>query len=1149
MKYRLAIGWIAAALLATVAPVSAQVITGTITGRVTDPSGSTVPGAEVKVSNTQTGVDHRSSTNDNGYYTVPALPPGDYQVTVRAAGFKQQTRSGLAIVSDQIARVDFTMEIGQVTETVEVLDRAPILDSESGALGTTMDRQNIINLPLNARNPFRLGLLLPGVTEGRNFGDSFNGSSRFSINGSRPMSLDVMIDGVSNATPGAFSRTFVAITPPPDSLQEFKIQTNANSAEFGRTGGGVLNMVMKSGTNKYQGALYEFLRNSSMDANTFFNNRNGRPLGSFKRNQFGGNAGGPIWRNKAWFFASYEGLRQRDQNVRETVTVPTPQERAGDFSRSFQLVGNQCAAVQIFDPATTTAAGTGFIRSPFPNNVIPASRQDPAGAKLVTFYPLPNVAGVPCTSANNFYSSQSASYDTNQIDTKIDWAPTDKDRAFAGLSWFGNLRNQPNHYGTAGDTQGSYLVNEKIPAKTARLDYTRVQTPTLLFNIRAGAVRWERENPPYPEGFKLSDAGLPASLQSLLSQPVSFPAVSAAGYSGLGNGVAFTYQAGTSYSLRGTGTWIRQAHNVKFGSDFRIFQSHEYSGFNTSGNFSFARNFTQGPNPNTAANNIGNGVASMLVGLGSGSTQILPPLLTSNKYLSLFVQDQWKVTSRLSVEVGLRWDLETPRTERFNQLSFWDYDAPSPLASRVPSVPNLRGGLRFVGVDARHQFVTDRNNFAPRLSLAWQVHPKTVVRAGYGLFYTAFVGMAVGGAAGSNGFLTTTSWVSSLDGVTPLNYLSNPYPQGLLLPAGNKNGLLTNVGQAITANRDGAHDRGNRVGYMQQWNFSVQREVFGIVVEGAYVGSKGTKLYDPNGWELNQIPVESYALGTQLQQQVANPFSGVIPAQAQLGARTVARAQLLRPYPQFLGIQNYWPAAVSSIYHGFQARVQKQFDQGLSFLFSLTAGKLIDDVGPHQNAYDRRLTRAISTEDQSQRWVLSTVYELPYGRGKRFGATAHPLLRGILGNWQMNGILTLASGYPLALTAPNPQAGITGQQVLRPNVNGDPKLSGDRSRAEKIARWFDTTVFSQPAAFTFGSAGASLPTVRGDWTKNLDYSVFKQFPISEARRVELRGELFNALNRVQFGLPGQAFGGGNFGVVGSQSNTPRQVQLVLKLIW
>lgn len=1134
--------------LAMSTAVSAQVITGSITGRVTDPSGSTVPGAQITVANTQTGLEYRSQSNETGYYTVSALQPGDYQVTVRAEGFKGQSRGGLAIVSDQAARVDFTLEIGQVTETVEVTGRTPLLESESGALGTTMERQNIIDLPLNARNPFRLGLLLPGVTEGRNFGDSFNGSTRFSINGSRPMSLEVMIDGISNATPGAFSRTFIAITPPPDSLQEFKVQTNANSAEFGRTGGGVMNMVMKSGTNKFQGVLYEFLRNSSLDANNFFNNRNGRPLGSFKRNQFGGNAGGPIWRNKAWFFVSYEGLRQRDQNIRENVTVPTERERSGDFSQSSQLVGGVCRPVEIYDPATTAASGTGFTRSPFPNNIIPANRRDPAGVKLVSYYPLPNVPGVACTNANNFYSSQSTSYDTNQIDSKVDWAPNDKDRLFFGLSWFGNLRNQPNHYGTAGDTQGSYLVDEKIPAKTARLDYTRVQTPTLLFNIRGGVVRWERENPPYPEGFKLSDMGLPASLQSQMSQPLSFPAATAAGYSGLGNSIAFTYQAGTSYSLRGTGTWIKQAHNIKFGSDFRIFQSYEYSGFNTSGNFSFARNFTQGPNPNTAANNIGNGIASMLVGLGSGSMQILPPLLTSNDYLSLFVQDQWKVTSRLSVELGLRWDLETPRTERFDQLSYWDYDSPSPLAASVPSMPNLRGGLRFVGVDAEHQFRTDHNNFAPRVSLAWQLGSKTVLRAGYGLFYTSFVGMAVGGAAGSNGFLTTTSWVSSLDGLTPLNYFSNPYPQGLLAPAGSSQGLLTNVGQAITAQRDGAHDRGNRVGYMQQWNYGMQREVMGIVIEGAYVGSKGTKLYDPNGWDLNQLAPEHYALGTQLQQQVPNPFYGIIPAQAQLGARTITRSQLLRPYPQFLGIQDYWPAAVSSIYHGFQARAQKQFNQGIGFLFSFTAGKLIDDVGPHQNAYDRTQTRAVSTEDQRQRWVVSTVYELPYGKGKKFGATAHPLLRGILGDWQINGILTMASGYPLALTAPNSQAAITGQQVLRPNVNGNPKLSGDRTKDEKINRWFDTAVFSQPAPFTFGSTGASLPNVRSDGTKNLDFSVFKQFPLSETRHIEFRGEFFNALNRVQFGLPGQAFGGGNFGVIGSQANTPRQVQLVLKLI-
>jgi hypothetical protein len=1127
----------------------AQVITGQITGRVVDPSGAVVVNASVVVRNTQTGVGQKATTTESGYYTAPNLQPGLYSVTVSMEGFRTETRAGFEVRVDQTVRLDFTLQLGSTAETIQVSGTTSAVETESGSLGTTMEQRKIIDLPLNARNTFRLTLLVPGVTEGQSYGDSFNGASRFSVNGSRPMSAEVTIDGISNATPGAIAgRTFIAIFPPPDALQEFKLETNSNSAEFGRTGGGVVNMVLRSGTNRFHGALYEYLRNSAMDANTFFSNANGVALGSFKRHQFGANLGGPIVPNRAFFFISYEGQQRLTQSVRND-TVPALKQRLGDFSQTGQLVSGACAPVTIYDPATTQTnpSGVGFVRQPFPGNQIPPSQLDPVGAKMMSYYPLPTGSGAACSNVSNHFAAGTDKFSSNQIDAKVDLAPNERDRGFIGVSWVGNLHNSPDLYGTIADPNGSYLLNEQLPARAARIDYTRIQTPRLVMDVRAGVVRWERTNPPYPENFRLSDLGFPASLQNSMRPPFSFPAASVTGYSGLGNTTAFTYQAGTSYSFWSAAAWTRNAHTLKFGGDFRIFQSYEYSGFNTSGAFSFDRSFTQGPDPNVAGATRGNAIASMLVGLGSGSIQVLPPILTSSKYFALFVQDQWKVTPKLTLEAGLRWDGETPRHERHNQLSFWDFNTPSPLAALVPSLPNLRGGLRFVGVDAPAQFRTYWHNFGPRISVAYAPAANLAVRAGYGLFYPAFVGSAIGGAAGMNGFQSTSSWVSSLNGVTPANYLSNAFPQGLSLPTGSALGLLANVGLSITANRDGAQDPNNRPSYVQQWNLSLQRQVGpGILLEAAYVGSKGTRIYDPAGWDLNQLPVANASVGAALQQLVPNPFFGVIKS-GQLAQATIARGQLLRPYPQFLGVMDWWPTSVSSIYHGFQFRAQEQLRGGLTFLGGATFGKVIDDQGPHQDGYNRRADRSIAPDDQSYHITASVVYELPVGRGKRIGGAFPGWLNQVLGNWQLNGVATFASGYPLSLATANTAGLFT--QLVRPNAIGNPQLSSGRPRAERIAKWFNTSAFQQPAPFTLGSASRTLPNVRSDGTKNVDISIFKSFRWRERGRVELRGESFNLFNRTQFSAPGVNLGTATFGVVSSQYNNPRQTQIALKVLF
>ena len=1144
--------------LLLVPALRAQTTTGQITGVVQDTSKAVLPAADIVAIHNETGEQRRTKTNALGYYAFPLLAPGSYLVEAQKQGFRPAAQTGVRVSVDEVARVDITLDLGAVTESVEVKASGAEVESQSAAIGTVVEGKKIENLPLNSRNSFALALLVPGVVPGKGFGDLFNTAAGFRINGGRANTNEILLDGITNVAPGANPIAVVAILPSPDALQEFKILTNSFSAEYGRSGGGIVNMILRSGTNALHGTLFEFLRNSKLDSNDFFANRSGRALPSFQRNQFGFTVGGPILKNKLFFFVNYEGLRQLSAAT-VNLTVPTLLERSGDFSQSRQLVGGACVPVMLFDPTTTrrNAAGNGFIRDAFPGNQIPVNRLDPVGAKLASLYPLPNTPGQACTNTNNFFATRKDPVDSNQVNGKFDWNASDRDKFFAGLNWRSYFHKPPNQFGTIADSTGP-LGGDSIPGRGARLDYTRVQTPSFLLNFRFGITRLERTIAPYPDNFNLTQLGFPASFAQQILQPASVPSTAVAGYAQLGrNGEAdYTFQSGTTYSFNANATWVHGRHNVKFGIDTRLNQSFENSGFSTSGSFTFDRSFTQGPDPNAPAVNRGNGVASLLLGTGTGFAQITPALLTSNNYSGVYLQDDLRVSSRLALNIGLRYDVELGRRERYNQLSYFDFNAPSPLAGPA-GLPNLRGGLRFVNDKMPRQFDTDWNNFGPRVGFAYTLTPATVVRAGYGIFYLPFVGAAVGSAAGDNGFLSNTPWLSSLDGLTPLNYLSNPFPTGLSPSTGSSQGLSSVVGQNLGSTRDGAIDRGSRVGYAQEWNLNVQRTLPGsIIAEVAYTGNKGTKLLD-NGWQLNQLTPNQLALGSQLQTLVPNPFYGIIQSGA-LAQQTVTRGQLLRPYPQFLNVLDYRPAAASSSYHAVQVRLQKQFGNGASFLIAYTGGKLIDDSagtsigggGPapaHENTYDRRNDRSVSSQDVSQRFVSSFVYQLPFGRGQRFGKSLPGWANQTFGNWQVNGIVTLSTGIPLALTAPNNSGAFSDTQ--RPNVIGDPNLPSGRSTQDTLAQWFDTSKFSQPAAFTFGNTGRTLPNVRGDGPANIDFSLFKQFPFLESRRVEFRAEAFNLTNTPQFDLPGQAFGGGSFGVVSAQANSPRQVQLALKVVF
>jgi hypothetical protein len=1148
-------------MLAGSAILSGQSFTGAITGTITDQSGAAVPNAKLTAIEESSNISSETQSDVRGAYSFPSLRPGTYRVEAEASGFRKLVHAAIEVRVNDRLEVNMTMLLGSLTESVEVTAAPPLVESQTGAIGNVIENRKISNLPLNTRNPFQLTLLSPGVIPSTAFGNAFNTSADFIINGNRGNTSEILIDGVTNSVPAANPIVVVSLFPSPDALEEFKVQTNGYAAEFGRSGGGIVNMVIKSGTNQFHGVVYEFVRNSQFDANDFFSNKAGRTLSSFKRNQYGFTAGGPIVRDKAFFFFNYEALRERSRN-QLSGTVPTALERRGDFSQSRQTVGTACAPVQIFDPSTTRAnpAG-GFLRDPFPGNIIPANRIDKVGANIATYFPNPTSAGAACTGINNFLSNKSNPSDTNEIDMKFDWAPGNRDKLTAGLGWRSSTATPPNHYGNVAATS---LTSDNMPARSMRLEYNRTQTPTLLLQARFGITRLERYyGPPAPADFTLAGLGFPSSLEQQMIKPIGFPVFSFTGYLGMGKGSQFLDQRGTSYTWDANLTRISGRHQIKAGMEYRINQSLEGVGSDTSGNYSFDRSFTQGPNPTAPAVDRGNAIAGLLLGTTTnGQVGVLPKVLTSNPYMAFYLQDDFRVSSRLTLNLGLRWDVEKGRTERYKQLSYFDFNAPSPIAQQV-GIPNLHGGLRFVGVDGNpdRQFDTDWNNFAPRFGFAYSANPKTVIRGGYGIFFLPYIGAASGWASGINGFLSFTPMFSSADGLHPADLLSNPFPKGLQLPTAPGTGLLTNYGQDFGASgRDGAIDRSARVGYSQQWNFNLQRELPGkISIEAAYVGNKGTKLTDgPLGPQLNQLTPEQLQLGNQLLQLVPNPFQQYVQT-GPLSQPTVTRAQLLRPYPQFQNLYDFRPALGSSIYHAFQARVEKRYSRGLTLLASFTGGKLIEDtsqtvgfLGPsptHQDVYNRRASRSVASQDISRRVVLSYVYDLPFGRGRAFGAHLARPVDLFVGGWQINGIVTFATGVPLAVsTAQNNSQSFSATQ--RPNVNGkDPNLGGGRSTDDRLARWFDTSVFTQPAPFTFGNAARVLPNVRADGIHGWDSSIFKNFPIREAMRVEFRAEMFNFTNTPVFALPGQVFGNAQFGVVSGLANSPRQIQFGLKLYY
>jgi hypothetical protein len=1160
LKQRIAIPLTVAVLCAAgfcpLIPVHGQIVTASLQGTVQDSSGAVIPGASVKVVNTSTGIVSQAVTDNGGRYVVASLTPGGpYEVTVEATGFKTFVHSGIFLAVNQIAEVPITLQVGATSQKVEVVADASQLDTSTAAIGQVIGNRDVENLPLNQRNVYGLMFLMPGVTG--SVSAQYNGLN-MSVDGGRPGATNILVDGIPASPPlvnpiGGFS-----VFPSVDAVQEFKVQANNYSAEFGRSGSGIVNVILKSGTNQFHGSLFEFIRNSDLDSNTYFANENHQSLPHFERSQFGGNINGPIVKDKSFFLFSYEGLRQGTQ-AEVTTTVPTALQRTGDFSQTYNLVNNTCQPVIIYDPATTTSNGAGgYTRQAFPGNVIPnnPSRIDPVAAKIVNYYPLPNQTGDACTGNNNYFAAGVSKLNIDTYDTRFDEVLNDRNRFFVRYSRR-NLLQPPNLLFPKQNQVAEGGSSQPQVSNSAAIDYTFSPNQNLVIDIPAGFSRMLINFVPISAGFNPStELGFPGYIASNADH-LLFPTIAPSNYYTLGDGGAGATRHGAFqiYTVGANATKVVANHVIKFGGTFWLLQANDSESGASTGSFSFSQGLTQGPNPNVASPTAGNSIASLLLGLGSGNMTIDSKIAdTTSRYYGIYVQDDWKVLSKLTLNLGLRYDLEIPRTERHNRMETFNPVVASPLASTT-GLTNLTGGVVFAGVNgaSRRQFNPQWGNFGPRFGFSYALNNNTDVRGAYGIYYGPSL-RAAGATVGNEGFSAVTTYTGSADGLTPSVYLSNPFPNGLNKPVGNSQGLLTGIGSSFENPVTGD----NKVGYNENWEFDVQRQLpFNLLVDVAYVGSHGVHLNKSgeNDWNADQLTTATLALGSQLQKKVTNPFYGIINTGVESSA-TIPLSYLDAPFPQFTAVQLSYLGGGYEDYSSFQIKVNKRLSHNLSALVSYTGSKQIDDysiisnvghsAGGIQNIYNPGGERAVSSNDISRNLVISGVYGLPFGRGQTFGANWNRMVDAAAGGWQLNGIITEQDGFPLAVTTQNTSQ--SGSNVLRPNMTGTSPVIGGSVKS-RLNGYLSAAAFSQPAPFTFGDASRTLSDVRGPGYHDIDFSMFKNFHPTERIRVQFRVESFNLLNQVQFGLPNTVLTSGQFGKITSQANTPRQIQGALKILF
>ena len=1154
MSFRSVVGALLVLVGLYVPGAAAQEARGTIQGRVVDASGGAIPGATVEVLNLATGVVTPTTTNEEGSYRVPFLIPGNYRVTVLMDGFSKFVSDTIEVHVADLLTVDAALKVGALTDEVTVTAVAATVDRTTAELGQVVDARRIAELPIREGSPVELVILAPGVTvttDLRSRKAAFNnGLSQFSTDGSGEKRNDFTIDGVSNV-----ANDRVAYSPPSASVEEFKIHTTSYDAAIGNTTGAVVNLVTKSGTNNLRGQVYEWFRGSALDARPYFDKRANRPKRDYDDNRFGGAVGGPIKQNRTFYFGNVEAnIWQGPQP--QILTVPSEKMRRGDFSDLLAL-GPQ---YQIYNPLTTrphpTQAGR-FIRDPFPGNIIPSTLFNPVAQRIMEYFPLPNQAGTS-DGQQNYQNPTAVAYETYYTATgRIDHNLSSRHRIYGRFSWDFWEEEKDDRFDNL--ATGIFLNRKN---RILGLDDAFTFRNNLLMNIRAGFTRQLFPERRRSQGFDLSTLGFSQQLLSLVPRDISaFPFINFDGFQDFGVSESgdgwFTTDV---YSVTGSLMWLVRSHSTKFGTEYRHYIE-DASRFSSAAapQINFSNTWTRGPLDNSAAAPFGQDFASFLLGLPTGGVMSRPAAYREkSSVLSFYAHDDWRVHNNLTLNLGLRWEIEDPMTEAQGRyVSGFDFNTPPPIAASaqaayarnpIPEVPvsqfAVRGGLLYPDTGGPHA-AWERNwgNVMPRAGFAWLATPKTSIRGGYGLFYDMLGTNRI--TVNQVGFSRDTTLTASLDnGQTFIADLTNPFPNGLLEPVGSSLGLMTSVGQGVTFPFVG--DVKNPLNH--RWSLGFQRELPALLmVEATYVGSFGANL--PVIRQLNAVPREYFstspvrddATNNRLTQQVPNPFAGLLPGTGLNGAN-VARSQLLRPYPQFTSVQAIETIGTSD-YHSLQTRVERRMANGFTIQVAyawsrsmLEAGILTSNISGFLNDFDEAPERVISPFDREHTFTSSGLLELPFGRNRRFGRNWSGVVNTLLGGWQVGYIYKAQSGAPLGF----------GNFLFAEGMGVDDIMADDPG----VNQWFNVSAFNRVTGQQLVSNVRTQPSrfaeVRGPGYSVLDLSLLKNISLGGTRQVQLRLESYNALNRLNLGNPNTGVTNSALGTITAQNGLPRQLQLAVR---
>ncbi len=1125
----------------------AQTAFGNIRGTVVDQAGAAIANAKVTLLEEATGLTRSALTSTEGEYVFANINPNTYTVIVEQAGFKKTERKSIVVGTQQYVTADVKLDVGDVTQSIMVTEEVALLEAASASTGQVVDRQKLIDLPNLGRNPFMMSRLAPTVVQVGNPAyarmQDQSGSSQISIVGGPVRGNNYLIDGIPITD--ALNRAI--IIPSLEAVEEMKVQISTYDAETGRSGGGMFNTYLKSGGNQYHGALFGYMRETGWLANTFFNNRNGRPITDQPFRNYGGAFGGKVWlpkiydgKNRTFFWLGFEGYRDTQAASREQYT-PTALERVGNFSNTRARAGG---LLNIYDPLTT---GAGGARQAFPGNIIPASRIDPVGRNIAATYMAPtreaafygdlNLAGagpLPSVADQRFIK-----LDHNLFSW---WR--------ANISYLGYNSDEPgeNPYPTV-SSPDQWILARRVDS--TQINNTITPDPTTVIAVRYGFNRFPNLSTQKSLGFDVGSLGFNQAFVRDIPSP-SFPNVAMQTAYSLGtnsnaNIIHYSYNLGAQYSK------FLGKHTLKGGWDYRRIAVSGVSFGNSAGAFGFNLDFTRS---GASSGTGGADIASMLLGTPSSATGFIPtPLFQHVNYYGWFVQDDFRVSRKLTLNLGLRWERETGLRERNNNLiTTFDTSAANPLQASA-GVPTP-GVFRFAGINGAPTETSNfrGNKFSPRIGLAYQLNDKTIIRGGYGIFWSPQ--LPIGGPFQSEGVTALTNPATDNAGL-PQVQLSNPFPNGLDRPVGNALGDSTGIGKAMSVYAPDATS-----GRVQQYSIDVQRQIAGgFVITAGYAGSRSSDMtWSSANLNMNQLNPSRFSQGTaSLRERIPNPYFGRGGLNV-VGTSTIERQRLLRPFPAFDSVNYVNDSYGRANFNAFNLRIQKNLSNGLSILTALTFSKNMDNMGGGagnnlnagnggpQNVYDLESEYGYSYIHSPRRLTNALTYELPFGKGKRFASGINRAADIAIGGWSINAVTTFQTGYPLQVFSNANLNAPFGADRQRPNLTGSsPAASG--SFAQRLDGWINPAAFSNSAVLQFGDAPRALGDLRGPGQINWDISMFKTVTVFEGFRAQFRAEALNSMNTPYFRAPNTAFGNAQFGRITSQGNFPRMLQLGLRLFF